>query len=443
VAFINSSFSDPIRHPKPDTKTGYGVLGGRGTTRFSVVGNVMAFNLNRSPLIRDTVQNVEVVNNLIYRPHYSHHAAVYIGSANPARPDMALIASVAGNVIIRNPTGTENGHTYSVSTTGVYVHDDAPTNMSIYLANNSVFSPDHGRWYPTDGNAFSPEVYYTGKFVPRTWSSNPFPTTNTNPSMDSPGAREWRVVAYAGKHPAFRDAIDQKLFEKIRTRTGTWVETMEDLGPDPWAVVDVRKTRQLELPANPNGDDDNDGYTNLEEWLHGWSAHVEGRADEPPSTDPASLAQMDYSQTPGLQGGLPAFYHRQLERMTYPMSWTSGRFSDFGEWKQLAQARVRQAWMMQPPSAPWNATVIGEEDRGSYTVRKLVINVTADSRIVAYLTVPKGKGPFPAVLILHSHGGKYAIGKEKEISPFDAAEELRAASEAALVRNNHKKHVAD
>ena len=29
------------------------------------------------------------------------------------------------------------------------------------------------------------------------------------------------------------------------------------------------------LPPSPNGDDDGDGYTNLEEWLHDFSEQVE------------------------------------------------------------------------------------------------------------------------------------------------------------------------
>src|SRR5690606_17946233 len=112
-------------------------------------------------------------------------------------------------------------------------------------------------------------------------------------------------------------------------------------------------------------------------------------------------------------------------------------------WKKLAKKRLAEAWMTPPPPAPWNVTVLGEEDRGSYIVRKLVFNVSADSRISAYLTIPKGKGPFPAVLLLHSHGGNFSIGKEKHIKPFDAAPELVAASEAILVRANSQKHVGD
>ena len=37
----------------------------------------------------------------------------------------------------------------------------------------------------------------------------------------------------------------------------------------------------------------------------------------------------------------------------------------------------------------------------------------------AYVLVPDGKGPFPAVNLLHDHGAHLFIGKEKMIRPFD------------------------
>jgi hypothetical protein len=40
----------------------------------------------------------------------------------------------------------------------------------------------------------------------------------------------------------------------------------------------AQNIRVLALPANPNGDDDGDGYTNLEELLHALAACVEGRS---------------------------------------------------------------------------------------------------------------------------------------------------------------------
>src|SRR5690606_12669470 len=119
VALINSIISEGIRHAEGAgavTKAGYGVLGGRNTYRFSVVGNTMALTGQRNPLIRDAILNAEVVNNLIYRPHPSEHAAIYIGSANPEQPNLELIASVAGNVVIRRPSGPYEGHDYSPNT---------------------------------------------------------------------------------------------------------------------------------------------------------------------------------------------------------------------------------------------------------------------------------------------------------------------------------------
>src|SRR5439155_21749037 len=80
--------------------------------------------------------------------------------------------------------------------------------------------------------------------------------------------------------------------------------------------------------------------------------------------------------------------------------------------------------------APFNPVVLAEEDRGSYVARKVVLNLTGDSRVLALMTVPKGQGPFPAVLLLHDHGAKFDIGKEKVIQTWDdRAEKLSSAQE--------------
>ena len=54
------------------------------------------------------------------------------------------------------------------------------------------------------------------------------------------------------------------------------VASQEDVGGWP-ALAENR--RELTIPGNPSGDDDSDGYTNLEEWLHGFAADVEGCTD--------------------------------------------------------------------------------------------------------------------------------------------------------------------
>jgi len=83
-----------------------------------------------------------------------------------------------------------------------------------------------------------------------------------------------------------------------------------------------------------------------------------------------------------------------------------------------------------PPAVEFAPQVVAEEDRGTYVTRKVVLNLTGDSRVLAYITVPKGADPFPAVLCLHDHGARFDIGKEKRIRPFaDIAERMASAHE--------------
>jgi dienelactone hydrolase len=73
--------------------------------------------------------------------------------------------------------------------------------------------------------------------------------------------------------------------------------------------------------------------------------------------------------------------------------------------------------------APFAPAVIAEEQRDGYVARKIAINLSADTRVKAYLLVPGGSGPFPAVVALHDHGAHFSIGKEKVIRPFGEPQE--------------------
>jgi Mg-chelatase subunit ChlI len=83
--------------------------------------------------------------------------------------------------------------------------------------------------------------------------------------------REW-VLATAGARPMDRDPVDVRIIREVHDRTGNIPSSQEDVGG--WPEL-AKNHRDLELPANPNSDDDGDGYTNLEEWLHGFSERVE------------------------------------------------------------------------------------------------------------------------------------------------------------------------
>ncbi len=135
-------------------------------------------------------------------------------------------------------------------------------------------------------------------------------------------------------------------------------------------------------------------------------------------------------QSPGVKNDLPAFREALAVRLTYPLSWLSGQHTNFDQWREAARAKVRECLLAVPPSAPFNPVVLAEQDRGDYVARKVVLNLTADSRVLALMTVPKGQGQFPAVLLLHDHGAKFDIGKEKVIRPWDERpEKLSSAQE--------------
>ncbi|SFV15627.1 dienelactone hydrolase family protein [Pseudoduganella namucuonensis] len=141
---------------------------------------------------------------------------------------------------------------------------------------------------------------------------------------------------------------------------------------------------------------------------------------------PFASAQ-DY-QRAGVANNMPVFEQALKARMTFPMAW-SPRVKDLGAWREAGRAKVWEATLQQPDQTPFQPRVIAEIDRGAYLARQVVFNLTGDSRVRALMLVPKGKGPFPAALMLHDHGGKFDIGKEKAIEPWGDAER-RASSQA-------------
>ena len=117
---------------------------------------------------------------------------------------------------------------------------------------------------------------------------------------------------------------------------------------------------------------------------------------------------------------LPRYVEQLKKELTYPLAWGNSDIKDFAEWKSVARAKVLECMMTPPKKAEgFDYQIIGEEKRNGYTARKILFNVNAYSRISAYLLIPEGKGPFPAMNMLHDHGGHLYIGKEKMIRPFD------------------------
>ncbi len=119
---------------------------------------------------------------------------------------------------------------------------------------------------------------------------------------------------------------------------------------------------------------------------------------------------------------LPVYADSLLKDLTYPMAWGNSPIKDFKEWKQVARQKVFDC-MLTPPPLPLTThhspfTILAEEQRNGYRAQKIDIPLSRYYTVPAYVLIPDGKGPFPAVNLLHDHGAHLFIGKEKMIRPL-------------------------
>lgn len=158
-------------------------------------------------------------------------------------------------------------------------------------------------------------------------------------------------------------------------------------------------------------------------------AVVDRAPERRPQSAMLDTAALPAPETYGMRAHLPTFAAARVARMDFPLAWPVEGLG-FDAWRQQARAFYIECLQTPPPRARFNTQVLATEDRGSYEARKLALNISTDSRIGAYLLVPKGEGPFPAVLALHDHGAHFSIGKEKVVRPFDVPDErMRDAQE--------------
>jgi hypothetical protein len=224
----------------PEGEHSKGLLIGDHSRRISVIGNLMAHNKRRNPLIKGDVSTL-VVNNLIYNPG---QAAIHFSDPEGMGPSRATII---GNALITGPDTWF--FVKAVSTSW-----DTKPESQIYATDNFA---DNSLSKNTLVNATEPPVMVV-------------PLTLIEPD----DVAEW-VLESTGARPIDRDTMDTRIVDSVRDGTGGIIESQDDVGGFPTASA---VTRPLALPDNPHEDEDGNGYTNLEEWLHYLAAEVEGRA---------------------------------------------------------------------------------------------------------------------------------------------------------------------
>jgi hypothetical protein len=240
ITFSNCIISEGLHNSlHPEGAHSKGLLVGTGAKNISVIGNLIAHNHERFPRINGSTSAV-VVNNLMYDAGNGYEY-VAIGSS-----DGPTIASLVGNVFINGPSSP-------AGMKAIKVQSVAPAGTKVYQADNSY-----------------PGTIYSGS---SSATSNTSPFDLSSITIRKSSAVESWVLSNAGSRPVNRDSVDERIVHETITRTGWIIDSPGQVGGWP----NLPKTvRAFVIPDNPNGDDDGDGYTNIEEVLHQMAAEVEG-----------------------------------------------------------------------------------------------------------------------------------------------------------------------
>ena len=123
---------------------------------------------------------------------------------------------------------------------------------------------------------------------------------------------------------------------------------------------------------------------------------------------------------------LPVYADSLIADFTFPLAWGNSDIRDFDEWRRVARQKVFDCMLAPPPppASGYDVKVLCEEQREGYKARKIEIRLSRYYTVPAYVLIPDGKGPFPAVNALHDHGAHLFIGKEKMIRPLACEDSL-------------------
>ncbi len=260
ITVINSIFSEALYDSfHPDGKHSMGVLIGKNTRELLFNKNILAFNNYRNPLIRDDSTDVIVANNYIYNPGVGSKSKIYFGTTGPN--NVGMRASVVGNVFKANPEEYYDNI--------VFVEQGSASSFKLYVDDNSGPLGTSDDWAAVMGRTDS------------SIRASSAPVSVSGLSFLKSSEVGNYVYANSGARPADRDDIDKRVVSNMKAGKGSIIDSQNDVGG--WKSLS-ENYREFVVPSNPNGDDDKDGYTNLEELLHEYAYAVEKDMSSLPGT---------------------------------------------------------------------------------------------------------------------------------------------------------------
>ncbi len=88
-------------------------------------------------------------------------------------------------------------------------------------------------------------------------------------------------------------------------------------------------------------------------------------------------------------------------------------------WRAEALASARRLMLRPGDDGSGFATEVqAEQDRGDHVAQALTLRGALGDRVPALYLRPRAGGPHPAVLLLHDHGARFDVGKEKLVRPL-------------------------
>ncbi|MFJ8940927.1 dienelactone hydrolase family protein [Streptomyces sp. NPDC102365] len=160
------------------------------------------------------------------------------------------------------------------------------------------------------------------------------------------------------------------------------------------------------------------------------AAALLGAAGAGASTAPAHAAQATApaARVTGIvEGNLPDFHPLLKDELRFPLAWGTSPVRDFRAWRRAARSKVEEHLFAERDHTPYEQEFGGRVEADGYTRESVTLSLTRYERVRGSLLTPHGTGPFPAVLLLHDHGAKFDIGKEKLVRPWDDDTRLASA----------------